>query len=99
MNFTIKKNNIESLENHLSKKENFYKLKKLKTFDSQKLFRFYMNIFEKSKKDEYEFFFSKLENDKVLLSSVFGIKFDEKFYYLVPLEKSNFLNLSPENLI
>ena len=96
MNFTIKKNNIESLESHLSKKEDFYKLKKIKTFDSQKLFRFYMNIFEKNKKDEYEFFFSKLENDKVLLSSVFGIKFDEKFYYLVPLvEKSNFLNLSP----
>ena len=96
VNFQIIKNNIESLKKHLEKKEEFYKNKNLKTFDSRNLFQFYNEIYKNQQDDKFEFYYSTLENSNFKLSSIFGLKFNKTFYYLIPLvEKSPFSNLSP----
>ena len=89
------KNNIDYLKSHLKKKEEFYKIKNLKTFNSIKLFQFYDDIFKNHQNGKFEFYYSTLENSNLKLSSIFN-KFNDIFYYLIPLiEKSTFTNLSP----
>lgn len=96
VNFQVIKNNIDYLKSHLNKKEEFYKIKNLKTFKSIKLFQFYDDIFKNHQNNKFEFYYSTLENSNLKLSSIFGIKFNDIFYYLIPLvEKSTFTNLSP----
>ena len=60
------------------------------------MFQFYEDVFKNHQNGKFEFYYSTLENSNLKLSSIFGIKFNDIFYYLIPLvEKSTFTNLSP----
>jgi CelD/BcsL family acetyltransferase involved in cellulose biosynthesis len=79
----INKSNFHFIEDLIFEKMSFYKYKKIRTFNNKDLINQYRQLVNRMSND-FKFNLSILEKDGKKISSIFGVIFNEIYYYLVP---------------
>jgi CelD/BcsL family acetyltransferase involved in cellulose biosynthesis len=91
----INKSNFHLIEDLIYKKMFFYKKNKIKTFNDKDLINQYRQLINKMSND-FKFNLSILEKDGKKISTIFGVIFNEIYYYLVPFTpNTEFKKYSP----
>jgi CelD/BcsL family acetyltransferase involved in cellulose biosynthesis len=91
----INKNNFRLIEDLIYKKMSFYKKNKIKTFNDKDLINQYRQLVNVMSND-FKFNLSILEKDGKKISTIFGVLFNQIYYYLVPFTyNTEFKKYSP----
>ena len=91
----INKSNFNLIEDLIYKKMSFYKNNKIKTFNYKDLINQYRQLVNRMSND-FKFNLSILEKGEKKISAIFGVIFNEIYYYLVPFTpNTEFKKYSP----
>ena len=96
--FDINKNNFHLIEDLIYKKMSTYKKNKIKTFNYKDLINQYRQL-ANGMSNDFKFNLSILEKNGKKISTIFGVIFDQIYYYLVPFTyNTEFKKYSPGRL-
>lgn len=91
----INKNNFHLIEDLIYKKMSYYKKNKIKTFNDKDLINQYRQLVNGMSND-FKFNLSILEKDGKKISTIFGVLFNQIYYYLIPFTyNTEFKKYSP----